>query len=399
MLPKQPIICFLTTDSQAIALSFEYWARTDDLSWQQSVSSIAKKYRLTQYQLTQLVKQTSIASRPDRRCSQCDTPYTCNSRSAYQSPPLGRNGSYICGECLQYQAQEAYRLRKAKESEDFEKIKNILGDQDNHPPKFDYCSITQELAAYIYAILLANNQQESPIILEPIPNQPGTLLATHNGTVELYKMLNKAGIIVPSIHSDTGTFEITDSEVRYYIDRARWVVAEDTSGMTMPEVIELLKLILDDPRPEDISAIWDRIAIDECREYFEHLYYEKYGFNQVGYSEKVEHSINYCLDKISIPQTKNILYSTMRNIAALMQEKNYHKTHVYNMIPGNIVRNVDRYLANNYEIRPWDRKPAHKEAWLTSLLFDSILKGGTKDYQRANRANIKSICSESSREG
>lgn len=77
----------------------------------------------------------------------------------------------------------------------------------------------------------------------------------------------------------------------------------------------------------------------------------------------------------------------MRTVAALVQEGTYSHPHVYNMIPTIVIRDVDRRLANNQQVRPWNRLPPYKESIITSIIFDKVFQTGTAAFEQVNGRN------------
>ena len=111
------------------------------------------------------------------------------------------------------------------------------------------------------------------------------------------------------------------------------------------------------------------------------------------FTNKVADSIRYCLERVSLPQVWNILWYTMREIAALIQEGKYIRPHVYNMVSGNIRRDIDRKLANNTLIRPWTRLRYEKEPIITGILFDKIFGKGDVAFKTVTGRNVEAFFS------
>lgn len=137
-----------------------------------------------------------------------------------------------------------------------------------------------------------------------------------------------------------------------------------------------------------IAGLWWMVAEAECERYFGELC-ERYRFSrETVFTPKVAESIRYCLERISLAQVWNVLWYTMRDIAALLQEGKYIRPHVYNMVAGNIRRDIDRRLANNFPIRPWNRLRADKEPIITGIFFDKVLGKGDFAFETVTARNI-----------
>jgi len=51
------------------------------------------------------------------------------------------------------------------------------------------------------------------------------------------------------------------------------------------------------------------------------------------------------------------------------------------------MRDIDRRMGNNQQIRPWGRLQAHKESVITSVLFDKVFQTGTTAFEQVNGKN------------
>ncbi|VVE13234.1 hypothetical protein PCE31106_02732 [Pandoraea cepalis] len=203
--------------------------------------------------------------------------------------------------------------------------------------------------------------------------------------------MNNAGVLCLSETSTRGSVIVKDDgKIAYYPTRVNWTLASDPEGLSDSDLLTVLEASFHTPEPDALDALWKIVAEDECKAYFIEQY-DRYNFPGDGYSDKIAESIRYALERYSIPQVWNLIYYTMKGLAALLQDSRYTRRHVYNMIPGNIRRRVDNSIANNYEVRPWGRQSEAKEAFLTSLFFDKILGGGTEDFNLVNSSNIGAV--------
>ncbi|GAA0429843.1 hypothetical protein ACFOY5_23395 [Massilia aurea] len=207
---------------------------------------------------------------------------------------------------------------------------------------------------------------------------------------EIYGRLCTDGIFIPALSSDLDAFSLdrdTDA-VTIDIRAGAWTLASDVSGRSIDEILTLLFRRLDRPEPKAVEVLWYLVAEDECRRYFVSQW-QRYRFAHPGiYSAKVSGAIQHYLDKCSIGEMWNVVYYSVKNLAALTQEGKHTPQHIYNMLPGGIRRSVDYRLANGQSIWPWHRPSPREASWLTNILLDTILKAGDVCFKKLKGRDV-----------
>jgi hypothetical protein len=160
-----------------------------------------------------------------------------------------------------------------------------------------------------------------------------------------------------------------------------WILAKDKHGRPIREIVPMLVDRLAQPDCESAEELWYLVAEAECKRYFLEQCQRYRCVKEDIFSDKVADAFRYCLRDLSVGQVWHVIYYVIRDLAALSQEKSYARQHVYNMIPGSIRRFADNKLSNKREVRPWSRPNLHKEAWITSILFDTVLRDGNMLFE------------------
>ncbi|MBA4057416.1 MAG: hypothetical protein C0490_22065 [Marivirga sp.] len=316
-------------------------------------------------------------------CDRCALPRAVTSRTSFEIIKKRRtnNQTYRCHACIRVQADTASIEEAANEMTEFPVTHSYSAEAEEK----DQIKYTN--AVLLYSLLLAAGEQWTDRTIAPISAQIGNLAPTIDLTTAVYLQLHKENLISPVLPpSRLGLPTIGhDNYFSFHPHNVKWVL--DATLNTDKFLIARLESEIKNFDPSCATDLWYAVAEAECERYFGELC-ARYRFkNELLYSEKVGAAIRYCLDRLSLPQVWNILWSTMRTVAALVQEETYSHPHVYNMIPTIITRDIDRRLANNQQIRPWGRLQPHRESVLTSVLFDKVFRNGTEAFEQVNGKN------------
>ena len=80
------------------------------------------------------------------------------------------------------------------------------------------------------------------------------------------------------------------------------------------------------------------------------------------------------LEKFSITQAYNLIWRAAKDAAAFYMRNNVNRKHTANTIVGNIQRQLDRALANNWEINSFRRNYDRPQSILSQVVFSACLK-------------------------
>lgn len=380
-----PVLCFFTSDDYINELCLAYWTLNEHGKWCSSFAQLIIQTRKSRAALCSLINENSSAYLPYLRCDECAQPIQVTSRTEFESVKrvAKRNKQYRCDNCIN---KQAVRQSKPAELPSDEVLKPT---SQKVPSVIDCNKLDYTNAVLLYSLLSAAGEQWNGNTIAPISAQIGTLAPTPSLTTEIYLHLHSEKIIIPTPSSCNRLFpNIGDNDYLTFLPNdVTWILACDERKLTPTSLLNALELIIEKFDHSSASALWYVIAEAECERYFGELC-ERYRFKrQMLYTEKVAGAIKYCLDRLSLPQVWNILWCTMRTVAALVQEGTYSHPHVYNMISTIITRDVDRRIANNQQIRPWGRLQPHKESVITSVLFDKVFDKGTAAFEQVNGKN------------
>lgn len=361
----------------------------DDGAWVEKFDAILHDSGISKPKLLEILKSSCRAYLRHFPCVDCGAPLEIRNRSQY-APLSGRpvGSAYYrrvnrCGSCSAAALAAEKRAIELALVQHRARVTQALSRARGEALSIDYSELSYIQSFFLYSVLVAANGGWEGNRIAPLDSQLGDLGPTPDLSEHVYRALYEDKIISPDPASDTRAFKLPDGDgdIDFSLGSVAWVLAPDASGRTMKEVFSLLLTRLDDPEPEAVEQLWFMVAESECRRYFVKQC-ERYRFFQPEiYSAKVAAAIRDFLPHYSIGQMWNVIYYVLKDIAALSQERSYARQHVYNMIPGNIRRNLDYRLSNNKTIRPWNRPAPITESWMTSILFDKVLGDGNVSFE------------------
>ena len=387
------MLCFHSNDRDQLRVPLLYWSVSQDAKkWENTAQSLADGLGVRVDQLPGVLSTIADAYDLQIRCADCGTPRLLTTRSAFQHE-LGYN--FICPECASARRREQQELLQAKLSEGNARALRIIQDQCASNEPFSYSTITYFDATLAYAIMLTSETACATGKIGDITELP--LCPSDKPLLDITRRLHRSGII--QFSDDTPLEAIappqeSDKEgvFRYYPLEIDWQLAEDIDGRSFPAVFrDLGETIntqdLNTDYEEAISNLWWMLAVDEINRYLNEQV-DSYCLPAPTVGDKTLESIRYALGIYSIPQVRNLVWSVVKNAAALSKKREYSSKHALNTIPGNLIRYCDRARAENWEVRPYLRNWSEDEAVLITLLFDRVLGTGVAGFSTSTGARF-----------
>lgn len=389
-----PVLCFLSNNPREVELCVRYWSRAENGMWSEKVAALLQDDCRSQRELHALIGSSCQAYVRGVKCHDCGSLPIAGSRQQFDTMTrsfLSRGHVYRCHKCGRAAEAQKYAEAAVAEKRKKEQLVRLLGSCEAKLCPVNYESLEYTDAFFLYAALVAAGECWQGRSIASLRAQTGNLAPTLEDTIAIYLRLYNKGIITPSSSSSSKILKFVD-EASGQFDfsplEAAWTLAPPSNGAPVEDLLALLEPLLGQADQTSVAGIWLLVAEAECERYFGELC-ERYRLSKdVVFTDKVADSIRYCLDRVSLPQVWNILWCTMRDIAALIQEGKYIRPHVYNMISGNIRRDIDRRLANNTAIRPWTRHRSDREPVITGILFDKILGKGNLAFETVTAKNV-----------
>jgi hypothetical protein len=205
---------------------------------------------------------------------------------------------------------------------------------------------------------------------------------------KLLARLRTSGILL--FGSDTAIEAIDSSSeegkgISYYPLKVNWQLAQPTSGESFPSLFRKIGAVIDarDEDPEYVDAaseLWWMLGMDDAIRYLDREL-SRYRIWDFSAGEKMNEALFHALSRFSIPKLRYLLYRIAKNTAALSTRQDFTRRHALNTIPGSLIRDCDRALADNWSIKPYCMKWDEEEAPLITRLFDRVLGTGIEGFR------------------
>jgi hypothetical protein len=377
---------FHTDDTNLRDLAQRYWASDAAGGWIETTEVLATAKNVPKHQIIKHVNGAVTVYLQSVSCSCCGSLAKVSNRTEYRkliSISSKSSKQYTCAACLLKMRDAEIQRKKDLETAKKQQIEAVLDEIAGR--QFDFSTLSFVDAVYCHLIRQAAGlDAESPAF----DTQNLFIVPNASKRTGIFKQLFAKGILTISHQSPISAFGVGDGGVTYSPEQVFWTFATDVNGFDSSVVTQFIYDAIEKADAEALSNLWHEIAQQECEAYFYELC-ERYRFSNWAYTDSVAESIDYVLQKFSIPQVWGLMYNEFKNLAALVQAGTYNKRHIENMFSGNMRRRSDRWIANNWDAKPWSRRPFEKESYLTSFLFDNLFGGGNHDWDNLTLSNVR----------
>ncbi|MBJ8483961.1 hypothetical protein [Acinetobacter vivianii] len=249
--------------------------------------------------------------------------------------------------------------------------------------KVDEDSLTLKEKISICTILRCCLSEDGRYI-KPIKTSIEPVTSHQDLTTQMIKHLIIRGILVPSVESDINAFvfDETNTPSSYYTYEVKYILNIQPKDKFSLLIERLLYLEIDiDEGVEVLLSIWKDLAFYEVLSYF------LYQMNDVGYQpnigEVTKATFIKLLEHFSVGQIFNIVLRAVSNSTRAYQSGEYTKKHAMNMVVASCRNQGEKAIAENWDLKAYNRIKQLPESELSKLLFTAILK---KPYMAFNMA-------------
>ena len=216
--------------------------------------------------------------------------------------------------------------------------------------------------------------------LEPLKDVANNLAPTKEFEVELIKTLTGKDLIIPHKISDINNFEIEfkdeerqSASVSHGIYEVPYRINIEPMDLDYDEMIKRLMY----PSPELFSnefcyEMWKKIS------FYESMQYLLYQMNEVGYSfnpgKKTYAVLEQLLESFSVSQVYNIIFRAVANSTTRYQSGKITKIHAQNSVIASCEMQGQRAIAENWELKGYNRIRELPESLPSQVLFNSIMQ-------------------------
>lgn len=285
-----------------------------------------------------------------------------------------------CSNCKQKRQKEKQKEIERQEKLEQEKRKylNRFLSEDNWI-KIKEDELDAEDRVYL-AVILKAALSENTMYIKPLEKVSNTLAPTKEFEVELIKTLTGKDLIIPHKKSDINSFEIEfkdeerqSASVSHGIYEVVYRINIEPMDLDYDEMIKRLMY----PSPEFFSnefcyEMWKKIA------FYESMQYLLYQMNEVGYTfnpgKKTYAVLEQLLEAFSVAQIYNIIFRAVANSTTRYQSGKITKIHAQNSVIASCEMQGQRAIAENWELKGYNRIRELPETLISQVLFNSIMQ-------------------------
>lgn len=392
------IVTMRTEDEKMSELARAYWSQTPEGTWEFKSKELASRFSVSIYKLHSIVASVSNATHADLTCDGCEKDRKFSSRTFFSellqekfiSVRLKRN-AFLCLECRNFedtnqQAEEECQLRVTDQ-----KIIDWIDENlmRLYPKSYENSPLLD--AFLIDGLLRYAGDAWKGEQLDSWKSYEPHLCETKEGTIEIYQHLYSNGWIVPHANSPTEAFTVdSESNVQFDYLRVNWQLAPNEHERPFNQITTITETLLSKAKSEDLLELWQWTCLHELRAHFNY-WHDRYDFGSRGWTEKIEEQLLGVLQDWSLAQAKSIVYFSIKDLTVLLQDRNYVRPHVHNMLAGKFSTLANRYRANGWNLTVQNRQSTRTEAIHTSHLFDHVLGGGDELYYKLTGNQLRNI--------
>lgn len=296
--------------------------------------------------------------------------------------------SYFCDclNCKEKQKKEILEEIERQERLNQEKreyLNNFLS-EDNWV-KVQENELDAEDRLYL-AVILKAALSENTVYIKPLKEVADNLAPTSEFELELIKTLTGKRLIIPHKISDINSFEIVfkdedrqSASVSHEIYEVSYRINIEPMDSDYDEMIKRLMY----PSRELFSnefcyEMWKKIS------FYESMQYLLYQMSEVGYSfnpgKKTFAVLEQLLESFSVAQIYNIIFRAVANSTSRYQSGKITKIHAQNSVITSCEMQGQRAIAENWELKGYNRIRELPETLISQVLFNSIIQISTLGF-------------------
>lgn len=356
----------LTEDEQNARICADYWQQTEEGEFALKIREIATTHGMKLHVVSKFVEQNAFVWRKDICCCRCKQPYRFGTRSQYQERRWFQNR--VCNACI-----DAERQAIAGKKRDL--ILKMRQSGENNAPDIKTLGLTSKI--YLLAAIQALGD-ESYSIIEPLDDYPAcTLSPDFVYDHKVLRHLIDDHLLLICMDTRLEAVELQEDD-RFSIDlgECAFNLALDADHVTVliDEFFdeETVKSVRQAP---EFIALCKEVQLNESLGFLKTILEDHKLYLSPG--EKTRQVLSQCLEKFSVAQVYNFIWRAAKDAAAYYMRSPISKRQAANSVIGNISRNMERAVANDWDVKPFHRNYNLPQSSLSRIVFNMVL--GTDD--------------------
>ena len=356
----------LTDDEQNARICADYWRQTEEGEFALKIREIATTHGMKPHVVSKFVEQYAFVWREDICCGRCKQPYRFGTRSQYQERRWLQNR--VCKACM-----DAERQAIADKKRDL--ILKMRQSAENNMPDLKTLGLTSKI--YLLAVIQALGDENFSII-EPLDDYPAcTLSPDFVYDHKVLRHLIDDHLLLICLDPRLEAVELQEDD-RFSIDLGECAF---NLSLDADQITALINDFFDEETvqsfrqaPEFIT-LCKEVQLNECLGFLKVILEDHQLYLSPG--EKTRQVLSQCLEKFSVAQVYNFIWRAAKDAAAYYMRSSISKRQAANSVVGNISRNMERALANGWEVKPFNRNYNLPQSSLSRIIFNVVL--GTDD--------------------
>ncbi|NAO96828.1 MULTISPECIES: hypothetical protein [unclassified Halomonas] len=365
----------ITDDEQGARICWEYWRQSEDGEFVFKISEIATANSMKTHVVSKFVEQHAFVWLEDICCGRCRQPYRFGTRSQYQDRRWLRER--VCSACL-----EAERQAIADKKQEL-LLKMRQSAKSNVP---DVATLDLKSKIYLLAAIQALGDEQLATI-EPLNDYPACTLSPD--PVYDHKVLQHLidhNLLLISLDTRLEVVELhEDGQFSVYLGASSFSLSFDAD-----QVIALINEFFDEEIVQSVKqapefiALCKEVQLNECIGFLKAMLEKHQLYLSPG--EKSRQIISRCLEHFSVAQIYNFIWRATKDAAAYYMRSPISKRQAANSVVGNITRNLESALANEWDVKAYHRNYNLPQSSLSRVIFNMILgtDDGGFDYRLAD---------------
>jgi hypothetical protein len=377
-----------TDNPELIKLAADFWQLTPENFWQYSVKELLSRTGKRRQDLMGAVHAAALAVCRSIRCVECNSPFIVRTRTDLPTKPW-LYSNYRCPTCIQTALAEERRHEAEKEAIENQRLMALLEVLKSNQDPYDY-----RLIPYYDAIIACSVMIQSESACENgnvggisqlglcASDDLARRLAAHLHSRRIFRFGQSTGVEALSGSSKDA------SDYQYWALMVNWRFAPSVDQNSFGNVLRQLNAVIEDGKGTDefvqaVRQIWWETSRDAIEQHLRSQL-KQYGMPEFSVGEKFKESFDYLLERFSVPKARYIIYRVAKNAAALSTRVDFNRPRAINTIPGAIIRDCDRAIADNWNINGYTYKWDTEEPQLFTFIFDRLLRTGIAGFRVAS---------------
>lgn len=282
-----------------------------------------------------------------------------------------------CTGCI----EEAKNWRQREQEKKYDVLKKMIDRASSDPVPIETASLLERiyLGAMLRSLLDENLQT-----IHPVRELYTSFAPYYKFEHSIFKELEHKGFIKVDLKKCLHEYNVImldseKAEVSYSWKGLVYQVNFFSETLSHEEVIDSLINSEIEISEDELMEIWKLVALNECYEYMNYTVGTLFNFDY-NFGPKAELIFNDLLQKYSVGQVFNIIYSRSNYALRYKTEQRINSKHAANSILTMIANYSERIEIEKWNLKNFNRPSDHQESILSKFFFGRILKIGDKGF-------------------